>query len=153
MQKLKMAGRERDAGFTLLELLVVLVILGLLAGLVGPKVIDALGGAKGKTAKLDIDGIGNSLEMYKLDVGRYPTSQEGLQALLVAPSGASNWNGPYVNKSAAVPKDPGGYEYHYVAPGQHLPKSFDLSSLGADNREGGDGENQDKSNWGNENTK
>ncbi|MES2934268.1 MAG: type II secretion system major pseudopilin GspG [Pseudomonadota bacterium] len=152
MQKLKMAKRVAAAGFTLLELLVVLVILGLLAGLVGPKVIDALGGAKGKTAKLDIDGMGNSLEMYKLDVGRYPTSQEGLQALIAAPSGANNWNGPYLNKPA-VPKDPWGYEYHYVAPGQHLPKSFDLSSLGADNREGGDGENQDKSNWGNETAK
>src|ERR1035437_7849413 len=105
MRIVKMPGALRAAGFTLLELLVVLVILGLLAGLAGPKVMDALGGAKSKTAKLDIQGIGQSLEMFKLEVGRYPTTQEGLSALVVAPSGVPGWNGPY-GKSKAVPKDP-----------------------------------------------
>jgi general secretion pathway protein G len=136
----------RVRGFTLLELLVVLIILGLLAGLAGPKIMDQLGGAKTKTARLDIQGIGQSLEIFKLDVGRYPTSQEGLAALNTAPSGVPNWNGPY-SKGKAVPKDPWGNEYKYVAPGSHNTKGYDLSSLGADNREGGDGENKDVNNW------
>ncbi len=147
MQKMKSFKQGRNAGFTLIELLVVLVILGMLAGLAGPKVINALGGAKTKTAKLDIQGLGQSLEMYKLEVGHYPNTQEGLQALAAAPSGAANWNGPYTKDKKSVPKDPWGNDYHYAAPGQHNAKDFDLSSLGADNREGGDGENKDVNNW------
>lgn len=148
MQKMNVSGWQRAAGFTLIELLVVLVILGLLAGLAGPKVINALGGAKTNTAKLAIKGLGQSLELFKLDVGRYPNTQEGLAALAVAPAGVANWNGPYTkDKSKSVPKDPWGYEYHYVAPGQRNTKEFDIHSLGADNREGGDGENKDVNNW------
>jgi general secretion pathway protein G len=148
MQKMKMSGGLRAAGFTLLELLVVLVILGLLAGLAGPKVIDALGNAKSKDAKLQIQQFGQTLEMFKLDVGRYPTTQEGFQALVAMPSGVSNWNGPYI-RTKIIPKDPWNNEYRYVSPGQHNTKEYDISSLGADNREGGDGENKDVNNWDN----
>ena len=148
MRKMYISARLRVAGFTLIELLVVLVILGLLAGLAGPKVINALGGAKTKSTKLAIQGLGQSLELFKLDIGRYPTTQEGLSALAVAPAGVANWNGPYTkDKSKLVPKDPWGYEYHFVSPGQHNTKDYDIHSLGADNREGGDGENKDVNNW------
>ncbi|MHB9101807.1 MAG: type II secretion system major pseudopilin GspG [Sulfuricella sp.] len=139
----KQLGKPQQ-GFTLIELLVVLVILGLLASLAGPKVISYLGGAKSDSAKLQIEEFGASLDLFKLETGRYPTSQEGLQALVQAPSGLPGWNGPYLKKKT-VPKDPFGNEYHYVSPGQHGP--YDLSSLGADNREGGEGDNKDLTNW------
>lgn len=131
-------------GFTLLELLVVLVILGLLAAVAGPQVMKHVGGAKSSTAKLQIDEFGAALDMYKLEVGRYPNSQEGLQALSEAPSGATNWNGPYLKKKT-VPKDPWGNDYHFASPGQH--GAFDIYSYGADNREGGEGEDKDVVNW------
>ena len=131
-------------GFTLIELLVVLVILGLLASIAGPKVMNYLGGAKSDSAKLQVEEFGASLDLFKLETGRYPTSQEGLQALVQAPSGLTGWNGSYLKKKA-VPKDPWGNEYRYVSPGQHGP--YDLSSLGADNRDGGDGENKDLTSW------
>lgn len=131
-------------GFTLIELLVVLVILGLLASLAGPKIMGYLGGAKSDSAKLQVEQFGASLDLFKLETGRYPTTQEGLQALVQAPSGVTGWNGPYLKKNV-VPKDPWGNEYHYVSPGQHGP--YDLSSLGADNKEGGEGENKDLTNW------
>lgn len=134
----------RQRGFTLIELLVVLVILGLLASLAGPKVMNYLGGAKSDSAKLQIEEFGASLDLFKLETGRYPTSQEGLQALVQAPSGLAGWNGPYLKKKT-VPKDPWGNEYRYVSPGQH--GAYDLSSLGADNREGGDGDNKDLTSW------
>lgn len=147
MRNMKTFFCRRAAGFTLLELLVVLLILGMLAGLVGPRVIDALGSSKSKTAKLQIQQFGQSLELFKLEVGRYPNTQESLQALVQAPSGlTTGWNGPYIKSAKSVPKDPWGYEYRYVSPGQHN-KDFDISSLGADNREGGDGENKDVNNW------
>lgn len=135
---------RRSRGFTLIELLVVLVILGLLAALAGPRVIGYLGGAKSDTAQLQIEEFGAALDLYHLEVGRYPNSQEGLQALVQAPGGADKWNGPYLKKKE-VPKDPWGNDYRYVSPGQHGP--YDLSSLGADNREGGEGENKDLVNW------
>jgi general secretion pathway protein G len=147
MSKVNLNNRVRQAGFTMLELLVVLVILGLLAGLVGPSVIDKLGTSKSKTAKLQIQNFGQSLELYKLEVGRYPSTQEGLAALVKAPAGAAGWSGPYLKGSTSVPKDPWGNEYQYASPGQHNTKDFDIRSLGADNREGGDGENKDVSNW------
>ena len=131
-------------GFTLIELLVVLAILGLLVGLVGPRVMSALGGSKTKTAAIQIAGLGSTLEIYYIDVGRYPTTAEGLQALVENPGDVTNWNGPYLEKSK-VPKDPWGFEYRYRSPGEH--GSFDLWSLGADNREGGEGENRDVSSW------
>lgn len=135
---------KRQQGFTLIELLVVLVILGLLASLAGPKVISYLGGAKSDTARLQIEEFGATLDLYKLETGRYPSSQEGLQALVQQPSGAAGWNGPYLKKKS-IPKDPWGNEYRYVSPGQH--GSYDISSLGSDNKEGGDGENRDINSW------
>ncbi len=137
-------SQSRARGFTLIELLVVLVILGLLAGLVGPQVMKYLGGANTKTAKLQIEQFGSALDGFRLEIGRYPTSAEGLAALIVQPSGVSRWNGPYLKKSV-VPKDPWGNDYQYRAPGQH--GAYDLYSLGADNAEGGEGENQDVVSW------
>ncbi len=136
--------RRRARGFTLIELLVVLVILGLLAGLVGPQVINYLGGANTKTAKLQIQDFSTALDVFRLDVGRYPTTAEGLQALIVQPVGVNRWNGPYLRKNV-IPKDPWGNDYQYRSPGQH--GAFDLYSLGADNAEGGEGENQDVVSW------
>lgn len=143
MMKRKYSGKPQH-GFTLIELLVVLVILGLLASLAGPKVMNYLGGAKSDSAQLQVEEFGASLDLFKLETGRYPTTQEGLQALVQAPAGLTGWNGPYLKKKT-VPKDPWGNEYIYVSPGQHGP--YDLSSLGADNREGGDGENKDLTSW------
>lgn len=132
------------AGFTLLELLVVLVILGLLAGLVGPRVMKYLGGAKSDTARLQVADLSAALDMYKIEVGRYPTTDEGLEALVQQPTGAGNWNGPYLKKKQ-LPKDPWGRDYYYRSPGEH--GEFDLYSLGADNAEGGSGENKDIVSW------
>jgi general secretion pathway protein G len=145
MQKSSVRSPRRMRGFTLIELLVVLVILGLLAGLVGPKVINYLGGAKSKSAALQLHDFEAALDLYKLDVGRYPTNDEGLQALVQKPAGAENWNGPYLKKSQ-VPKDPWGGDYQYRSPGDH-GGLYDLYSLGADHKEGGDGENKDIVSW------
>jgi len=134
----------RGRGFTLIELLVVLMILGLIAGVIGPRVVGYLGGAKSDTAKLQIEEIGASLDLYKLEVGRYPTTEEGLQALVQAPTGSTGWRGPYLKKKV-VPKDPWGNPYRYASPGQNGP--YDISSYGADNRQGGDGENKDILSW------
>ena len=135
---------RRQRGFTLIELLVVLAIIGLLAGVVGPRVMKYLGESKTKTARLQIENLSGTLDMYRLDVGRYPSSDEGLIALLEQPPNVNSWNGPYLRKNK-VPLDPWQNEYHYQSPGEH--GGFDLFSLGADNREGGDGENQDINNW------
>ncbi len=131
-------------GFTLIELLVVLAIIGLLAGLVGPQVIKHLGESKTKAARLQIEELASSLDMYRLDVGRYPPTDEGLEALIEQPASAKFWNGPYLRKKK-VPLDPWNNPYHYVAPGQH--GKYDLFSLGADNAEGGDGEDRDTLSW------
>lgn len=128
-----------SSGFTLIELLVVLVILTLLAGLVGPKVLDQLGGAKSKTARVQIAEVEQSLDLFKLDVGRYPTDAEGLRALAERPATASGWNGPYLKKG--LPADPWGAAYMYKNPGRN--NAPDIFSLGADGKAGGDGENAD----------
>ncbi len=135
---------RKSRGFTLIELLVVLVILGLLAGLVGPQVMRYLGGAKSDSAQLQVEEFGASLDLFHLEVGRYPTTEEGLQALVEQPAGVSNWNGPYLRKNT-VPKDPWGNEYHYRSPGEH--GLYDLYSLGYDNTEGGEGDNADVVSW------
>lgn len=136
--------RRRSRGFTLVELLVVLAILGLLAGLVGPQVMKFLGSSKSKTAALQISDLAATLDLYRLELGRYPTTAEGLDALVKDPGNLPNWNGPYLKKSQ-VPKDPWGNDYSYRSPGQHGP--FDIISLGADGQEGGEGENQDITSW------
>jgi general secretion pathway protein G len=143
---LKRCSRSRNiqTGFTLIELLVVLAILAMLAGLVGPRILNQLGGAKSKTAALQIKDLEQALEMYKLDVGRFPSSDEGLEAVVRQPSRAAGWNGPYLKKSE-IPRDPWGNEYEYSFPGKS--GEFDLISLGADGTRGGDGENADVSNY------
>jgi general secretion pathway protein G len=133
-----------QAGFTLVELLVVMVILVLLASLVAPRVVGYLGSSRAKAAKVQVQSLTTALELYKVDTGRYPTTSEGLKALVEAPVAATTWNGPYLTKKE-VPVDPWGRPYAYRAPGQHGP--FDISSLGADNQPGGTGENEDITNW------
>ena len=140
----KISPLYRENGFTLIELLVVLVILGLLAGLVGPQVLRYLGGAKSDTAKLQIEELGAGLDLYHLETGNYPTTEEGLDALVEQPVGASNWNGPYLKKKT-IPKDPWGNDYHYRSPGEN--GMYDLYSLGQDNMEGGEGDAADVVSW------
>ena len=132
--------KSRHQGFTLIELLVVLVILGLLAGLVGPRVVGYLGRGKADTAKLQVEQLAAAMDLYLLDVGRYPTGDEGIEALLQNSSGAKNWRGPYLRKDE-VPLDPWGNEFHYEPPGES--GNLEIYSLGADNAEGGDGDNAD----------
>ncbi len=136
---------RRVTGFTLIELMVVIVILGLLAGLVGPRVMNALSKANTETAKQQVQRLSATLDMFRLDVGRYPTTQEGLSALVQKPGSANRWNGPYLDKGN-VPKDPWGRDYKYRSPGEG-GRSFDLFSLGADDAPGGDGENTDVNSW------
>ena len=131
---------RRDAGMTLIEILVVLVLIGIVLGIVGGNFIGRGEKAKADAAKIEIGQISQALDLYKLEVGRYPTSQEGLQALVQAPSGSSSWNGPYWKKST-LPKDPWGNEYKYTSPGQAGP--YDILSYGADGKEGGEGTNKD----------
>jgi general secretion pathway protein G len=133
-----------QAGFTLIELLVVLVILVLLASLVAPRVIGYLGSSRTKAAKVQIQSLVTALELYKVDAGRYPSTSEGLKALIVAPTAASAWNGPYLTKKE-LPNDPWGRPYLYRLPGEH--GAFDILSLGADNQPGGTGENEDIGSW------
>ncbi|MFV0478781.1 MAG: type II secretion system major pseudopilin GspG [Parahaliea sp.] len=135
---------KSSRGFTLMELLVVLAILGLLMGLVGPKVLNQLGGAKTKTAGMQIRDLEQSLEMYKLDVGRFPSSEQGLNALVNKPSDAAGWNGPYL-KSSRVPVDPWGREYHYKYPGEQ--GEIDIFTYGQNGAPGGEGEDSDVGNW------
>lgn len=127
-------------GFTLLELVMVLVIIGVILAMVGPRVFNSLGRASSERAKVQIEQIGSALELYKLDIGRYPSTQEGLNALLTAPGGASNWTGPYL-KDAKTLKDPWSRDFTYRSPVER--GGYELISLGADGREGGDGENRD----------
>jgi general secretion pathway protein G len=136
--------RRGEAGFTLVELLVVMVILVLLASLVAPRVMGYLGSSRSKTAKVQIENLSTSLELFKLDTGRYPTAREGLQALVQPVPGLPNWNGPYLKKDQ-VPLDPWGHPYRYRQPGER--GDFDIMSLGADSREGGQGEDQDVASW------
>jgi general secretion pathway protein G len=136
--------RSATAGFTLLELLVVLVILGLLAAVATPQVMKYLSRARTQSAALQIHNLASALDLYRLDVGRYPTQEEGLNSLVVAPPAAPSWSGPYVAKLQML-VDPWGHPYNYKIPGDH--GDYDLYSGGADNAVGGEGENQDVTNW------
>ena len=130
-------------GFTLLELLVVMVIIGLLAAYVGPKYFAQIGKSETKTAMAQIDALGKALDQYRLDVGHYPSSEQGLAALNAKPASEIKWDGPYLKKS--VPPDPWGKPYVYVKPGEH--GEYDLSSYGKDGQAGGTGEAADITNW------
>jgi general secretion pathway protein G len=137
-------GSGGESGYTLVEILVVLAIIGLVMGLVGPRVMSYLSDSKTKAARLQIDGLAAALDLYYLDNGAYPSSTEGLQSLVQKPDSAVNWNGPYL-KINTVPKDPWGKPYNYTAPGQHGP--YDITSLGMDGRDGGEGASRDIVSW------
>jgi len=133
-----------QSGFTLIELLIVVIILGVLAGLVGPRLFGRVGQSRQAAARVQIELLGAALDQFKLDVGRYPSSQEGLQALQQSPGNAPGWEGPYLKKE--VPRDPWGNPYQYRSPGEH--GEYDLASLGSDGAAGGDGEAADVTSWG-----
>ncbi len=134
---------RKENGFTLVEILVVIIIIGLLAALVGPRLFGKVGTAKLSAAKAQIELFGTALDTFRLDVGRYPTTEEGLKALREKPSGVEGWHGPYLPKE--IPLDPWRRPYVYKSPGEH--EEYDLISLGLDGVEGGEGENQDVVSW------
>ncbi len=142
------AGIQRfnsDKGFTLMELLIVLVIVGLMAALVGPALYQRINPAKETAARSQIQSFSTALDSFFADVGRYPTTPEGLNALRVKPEGSTKWNGPYLKKE--IPRDPWGVAYVYRSPGRS--GGYEILSFGADGREGGEGENADVTSWEN----
>lgn len=142
-RRASLAAKQNDsgeAGFTLVELLVVLVILVLLASIIGPRVIGYLGSSRSKTAQVQMESLVTSLELFHIDVGRYPTTAEGLNALVQQAGKAPGWNGPYLSKGT-IPLDPWSQPYKYESPGKKGP--FDLYSLGRDGKEGGSDEDAD----------
>ncbi|NMG77449.1 type II secretion system major pseudopilin GspG [Aromatoleum diolicum] len=143
MEDRQLLRRARSRGFTLLELLVVLVVLGLLAGLVAPKYFSQLGKSEVKATRAQVEGLVKALDLYRLDTGHYPSTEQGLAALVTRPGSEPKWGGPYLQKS--VPLDPWGRAYSYTAPGEH--GDYDLFSLGKDGQPGGEGENADIVSW------
>ncbi len=135
----------RRAGFTLVEMLVVLAIIGLIVGLAAPRVFNQLAQAKTRAAKVQVESLKSALDLFFLDSGRYPTTSEGLTALVVRPSNGSSWNGPYV-KSTNVPRDPWNHDYLYQYPGKE-GRAYEIVSLGADGREGGSDSAADVTSW------
>lgn len=135
--------KNKINGFTLLELLVVMVIIGLLAGYVGPKYFEQIGKSETKTAKAQIDSLGKALDQYRIDTGHYPSTEQGLDALNIKPNNENKWSGPYLKKN--VPNDPWDKPYLYVSPGEH--GDYDLYSLGKDGQQGGTKESEDVVSW------
>jgi general secretion pathway protein G len=142
-ERMEEKTRRQERGFTLIEIMVVVIIIGLLAALVGPRLFGKVSMAKQKAAKAQIELFGTALDTFRLDVGRYPTTEEGLKALREKPAGAENWQGPYLPKE--IPSDPWNKPYAYKSPGEH--GEYDLVSYGLDGVEGGEGENQDIVSW------
>ncbi len=147
-RRAKNSRSQNRRGFTLIEILVVIVVIAILASMVAPNVFKHVGAARDTTAKSQIEMIGSALDTYRLDNGMYPTTEQGLGALQVAPSFEpvpTNWGGPYLRKE--VPNDPWGRPYVYLSPGQANPNGYDLMSYGADGQPGGEGENADVVSW------
>ncbi|MBV8501063.1 MAG: type II secretion system major pseudopilin GspG [Paucibacter sp.] len=140
---MKTTSNHTSSGFTLLELLVVMVIIGLLAGYVGPRFFGQIGKSEVKVARAQIDAFQKALDQYRLDAGHYPSTEQGLAALMTRPADEPKWAGPYLSK--ALPKDPWGHDYQYKQPGEH--GEYDLLSFGKDGRPGGEGEDADLTSW------
>lgn len=144
MKKTRYLFHGIEEGFTLLELLIVMLIIGLLAAFVAPRMIGKVGKSKRTIAKAQIESLCTALETYKLDTDRYPNQEEGLNALISQPANVDNWNGPYLAKKN-VPKDPWRNDYVYIYPGNN--GDYDIVAYGADGREGGEGEDADVTSW------
>lgn len=135
--------KKKEKGFTLIEMLIVMVILGLLAALVGPRMFGKVGKSRQNAAKVQISLFETALDTYRLDTSKYPTTDQGLQALRTKPGGVERWDGPYLPKN--IPLDPWGHAYQYRSPGEH--GDCDIVSLGSDGSPGGEGEDQDVVSW------
>jgi general secretion pathway protein G len=136
------ARRGAQSGFTLMEMIAVIIVIGLVAAFVGPRLFGQSDAARARLAVAQISDLGGKLELYKLDVGRYPNTSEGLKALTANPGNVNNWNGPYANEQQI--KDPWGNAFGYTSPGQKGP--YEIKSLGADGRDGGEGADKDVTN-------
>jgi general secretion pathway protein G len=143
-QRPRRRARGGEAGFTLVEILVVITIIGLIMALVGPRVLNYLAESKVKAARIQVESFASSLDLFYLDAGRYPSTSEGLAALAQRPGGIDTWNGPYL-RTGLVPNDPWGHAYIYRSPGEHGP--YDIVSLGSDGQQGGTGTAADIESW------
>jgi general secretion pathway protein G len=143
-QRRRRRTRSGEAGFTLVEILVVITIIGLIMALVGPRVLNYLGESKVKAARIQVESFASSLDLFYLDAGRYPSTSEGLAALAARPGGIDAWNGPYL-RTGLVPNDPWGHPYIYRSPGEH--GAYDIVSYGSDGQQGGTGTAADIESW------